>query len=277
MINQPHLLLNMKGPPKFEVGLRPIAIENWLFPDDQSQWLVEKNQLLNNEISQVYVSHEDSMAAQYELANLVAKSANKNIDINEPPLIAASRLVSDDLIIMEKKDGAWFLSAATLCSPTFFSAKFAYGKSLEILHGPIPTGNFDLSGRIARVFDNLNSDTVLERFNWTVQWSNERYTPDGSLLREMAQNADLSIAKNMLFERVERQTIRVLPQTRAIVFTIRIRINNLWNIIKERNEFLAFQNAWENAPKEVRQYKKWAPLERHVDFLINEANSQFFE
>jgi dimethylamine monooxygenase subunit A len=264
----PHLITNMKGPPKFEVGLRPIALENWLMPDDQLAWLEGKNHLLNTEAKNVYAAYDDSLATQTELAQLIIESVNFPINSDEPPLIAASRLVSDDLIIMDKREGEWKLVAATLCAPTFFDANYALGKSLTLLHDPIPTGNFNLSDRIARIFDNLANDIVLERFNWTIQWSDRRYTPAGQILRDMAQTARLEDAKTMLFERVERQTIRRLPKTGAIVFTIRIRQCNLWDLLQNNDEAKAFENAWKNAPQNVRDYKKWQSLERHVEYLL---------
>lgn len=264
----PHLTNKMNGPPKFEVGLKPIAIENWLFPDDQNHWLEGKGELLSQNCDDVYAAMHGTDEIQKELAQLVFDSANKEINTNEPLLVAASRLVSDDLIIMDKRDGIWTLVAATLCAPTFFNVQYAIGKSLSLLHDPIPSGDFDLSGRIARVFDNFAPDMVLERFNWTVQWGDERYTPNGAKLREAAQNAQLSDAPNMLFERVERQTIRKLPKTGAVVFTIRIRLSKLSDLLQNRDEYIAFENAWKNAPQNVREYKKWATLERHVTHLL---------
>lgn len=261
----------MKGPPKFEVGLRPIAPQNWLNPDDQEHWLPSKNQLLNNSLSDVYGAFEDSLNAQTELAEMVAEHKNAVLKSGEPPIVSASRLTSDDLIIMDKRDGAWTLVAATLCNPTFFDAGYALGKDLNLLHGPIPTGSYDLSGRIARVFDNLAPNTVLERFNWTVQWSHQRYTPNGAILREASKKAQLSEAKEMVHERVERQTIRILPKTRAIVFTIRIRIANLWQILQSQEERNAFEDAWRNAPQNVREYKKWESLEHHIKYLLEES------
>ncbi len=267
----PHLTNIMKGPPKFEVGLRPISDSNWLNPDDQEHWLPSKNQLLNNSLDEVFGAFDDTYDLQSELAQLVSRHKNAPLKGDEPPLVSASRLTSDDLIIMDKRDGAWTLVAATLCNPTFFDAGYALGKDISLLHGPIPTGAYDLSGRIARVFDNLSEDMVLERFNWTVQWSSQRYTPNGAILREASLNAPLQETKDMVHERVERQTIRLLPKTRAIVFTIRIRIANLWGLLLNSDERNAFENAWTNAPQNVRDYKKWHSLEHHVKYLLEES------
>jgi len=72
----------------------------------------------------------------------------------------------------------------------------------------------------------------------------------------------------MLYERVERQTIRKLPKTGAVVFTIRIRLSKLSDLLQNKDEYIAFENAWKNAPQNVREYKKWATLERHVTHLL---------
>lgn len=272
-----HLTSLMKGPPKFEVGLKPIAPENWLNPDDQKDWLPEKNCLLDNSLNDVFRALSDTQEAQEELAQLISAHKKKKLRGEEPPIISASRLTSDDLIIMDKRDGEWTLVAATLCNPTFFDANYALGKDLSLLHGPIPTGNFDLSGRIARIFDNIPPDAVLERFNWTVQWSNQRYTPDGEVLRQESLAAPLDLAKEMVHERVERQTIRLLPKTRAIVFTIRIRITNLWKLLQTIDERIMFENAWTHAPANVREYKKWYSLEHHVKYLLEESAKANFK
>lgn len=263
-----HLTKNMNGPPQFNVGLKPINIENWLFPDDQSDWLIEKNRLIDENSVEVFQAYPQSLPAQIEAAEIIAQITKQPLKLDEPPLLAASRLVSDDLIIMEKAGDIWQLNALSLCAPTFFNAKYAIGKSLGLLHDPIPTEGFDLTNRIGRVFDNFAPDMVLERFNWTIQWGSQKHTPNGEVLRENARNADIKNAKSLLFERVERQTIRKLPNSGAIIFTIRIRLNNLWQMLQNPETRIAFEDAWFNAPQNVREYKKWAVLERHVDALL---------
>lgn len=264
----PHILKHMNGPPQFNVGLKPIALENWLLPDDQFKWVKQKNLILDKSPDEVFQALTGSMLAQIEAAQMVSDLVGKALRPEEPPLLAASRLVSDDLIVMEKIDDNWQLTALSLCSPTFFDAKYAVGNSLALLHGPIPTGGFDLAGRIARIFDSFAPDNVLERFNWTVQWGSDKYTPNGQKLRDSASIALITEAPKMLFERVERQTIRRLPKTGAVLFTIRVRLNNLFDILQDSDAKAAFETAWFAAPENVRSYKKWQPLERHVAAIL---------
>jgi dimethylamine monooxygenase subunit A len=256
------------GPPRFDVGLKPIAITDWLLPDDQAAWLVEKNQLIDRRRDEVFVALPRSMAAQIEAANLISQTCSAPLAQDEPPLLAASRLVSDDLVIMEQIEEAWTSTAVCLCNPTFFSAGHAIGKSLSLLHEPVPDGDFGLSARIGRVFANLQADTIIERHNWTVQWSDARYTPDGTPLREQAAKAATGQEREQLFLRVERQTIRRLPVSGAVLFTIRIRLSKLAELLSQCEHAAAFTSAWQTAPQPVRDYKKWAVLERHVAALL---------
>jgi dimethylamine monooxygenase subunit A len=263
-----HLLPFLQGPPRFDVGLRPIALDRWLFPDDQAHWLAEKAHLIDSQRDAVFVASPASLSAQGEAAALIAHAGNVALSPHDAPLIAAARLVSDDLVIMEYVDGQWINSACCLCNPTFFSAHFAHGKSLEVLHGPVPDGDFGLAARVGRVFTNLATDTILERHNWTVQWSDARYTPDGTPLRDAAASADIAQANEHLFLRVERQTIRKLPQSGAVLFTIRIRLTKLADVLADAQHKAAFEKSWVDAPQNVRAYKKWGVLERHVSAVL---------
>jgi dimethylamine monooxygenase subunit A len=256
------------GPPRFDVGLKPIALVDWLMPDDQAHWLGPKAALINDEKSGVFVHLASSMPAQQEAGDLIAQECGQSLRRNEAPMLAASRLVSDDLVIMQQIEGQWINTASCLCSPTFFSAGFAVGKSLHGLHDPVPDGDFGLAARIGRVFSNLRESVILERHNWTVQWSDARYTPDACDIRANAAQADSGAGASQLFLRVERQTIRLLPKTGAVLFTIRIRLTPLAALLSQSDHFAAFRQAWDNAPAHVREYKKWAVLERHVEALL---------
>jgi dimethylamine monooxygenase subunit A len=264
MDHQPYL----NGPPRFDVGLAPIALSAWLLPDDQADWLGPKNKLIDCQPDDVFAEMAGSRPTQIEAARLIAAEMNTQYGQTEAPLMAASRLVSDDLVVMEMRDGAWTNTACCLCSPTFFSAGHAIGKSLLVLHQPVPDGDFGLASRIGRVFTNLLPDIVLERRNWTLQWSDARYTPSGSPLREQAAQADTCQARDHLYLRVERQTIRRLEGSGAVLFTIRIQLTPLTTILADPLHRQALQTAWQTAPEPVRHYKNWAVLERHVSALL---------
>jgi hypothetical protein len=267
-VHPPGFLPFEHGAPRFDVGLAPIDLDDWLCPDDQAAWIGPKNALMDRDPEAVFADIGGSLPAQIEAGGLVAQALGQTLDRAEPPLFAASRLLSDDLVVMEMRDGHWTATALCLCSPTFFSAGQAIGRSLFALHSPVPGGDPGLGGRISRVFSRLRDDLVLERHNWTVQWGDGRFTPDGAPLRQAAAQADVAEAESMLYLRVERQTIRRLPQTGAILFTIRIRLTKLAKIVHNPVQGPMFARAWRQAEASVRTYKKWAVLERHVQAIL---------
>ncbi len=166
----------------------------------------------------------------------------------------AASIVSDDLCILEAlRPGDWRLTAGVLCAPTYWTLPERIGLDLGGLHGPVPGGDPDLAARIGRVFTGLKQDVVLERFNWTVQASDKRYTPDRPGVAGK-QLEDLHL-------RVERQTIRKLPKSDAVVFAIRVCIDPLLPVLSDGEAREAFEDAWLGASAAVRHYKKWDELE----------------
>ncbi|MEM9054665.1 MAG: heme-dependent oxidative N-demethylase subunit alpha family protein [Pseudomonadota bacterium] len=102
-------------------------------------------------------------------------------------------------------------------------------------------------------FTGLQPGRILERFNWTIQAGDARYTPQ----RPSAEGAGIED----LHLRVERQTIRKPSSSGAVVFTIRICMDPLLSILANPDWRDAFEDAWLGAPEPVRKYKGWADLE----------------
>jgi hypothetical protein len=249
------------GPPRFTVGLRPIDPASWLFPDSEAHVLEWKAGLLARP-QDVWRQAPDAAPAADEAAAMVCAEAGAPAG----DLIAAAHLVSDDLVVMTRGDGGrWLTGAIVLSAPTFFSVDHAFGRDLTALHGPVPDGD-QLAARIARVFDAVRPGQVLERFNWTLQWGDERFTPDAAPLRAAAAAAPVSQARDHLHVRVERQTIIKLPATGAVLFTIRVCLDPVRAL--GADEIAALAQAWRGLGPEGRRYKGWAALERHAQAVF---------
>ena len=258
-----------QGPPQVHVGLSPIALERWLTPDDQAAWLPAKAALMDARFDETFAEAPHSRPGQEEAARLIGAVAPVPSG-PAAPLARAALAVSDDLVLVEPGPDGWTVSAISLCSPTYFTAAHALGKALGALHAPVPGGDPDLSGRIARVFSALRPDLVLERFNWTVQAGPDRFTPSIAPLRARAEAAAPHDAARLLHQRVERQTIRRLPQTGGVLFTIRVRLAPLAALIAAPEDRAAFARAWADAPPAFRTYKSWPALDPLVQALLAE-------
>lgn len=248
--------------------MKPIDPANWLTPDTEADvWLPQKHALMANRRNEVFFCEEGASRAASEASQLVFDHVDAEVQTDnqfETMFECASALVSDDLCVMTDQGEAFCLSVASLCTPTFWSLADKAGQPLSGLHSPVPGGDPKLAARIYRIFRSLQSDMVLERFNWTVQLDGERFTPSSEPMKRELASLSAEQAANRLFLRVERQTIRKLPETGAVLFTIRICVDPLPPILKGPANRQAFEKAWSETDPALAEYKGWPHYEAAV-------------
>jgi hypothetical protein len=264
-MRRPPYLPFLNGPLTLAPGLKPIAPEAWLAPDTEAHVLAEKRAVMREHRGEVYGACEGSEMAALELASAVHAVAGPGEGVWTSALEAAASVVSDDLcVLMKDAQGLWRLEAASLCAPTFWRLSDKLGEPLGGLHGPVPGANPGMVSRIHRMFDAVQPGQVLERFNWTVQPGAARYTPDQTPFKIMAAGLPVDHALDALWLRVERQTISKLPQSGAIVFTIRVAIDPLKAALADEALTAAFRSAWDGIDPVLAGYKGWPHYARLV-------------
>jgi hypothetical protein len=226
----------------FSIGLTALDPDRWLEPDgDMASFLDEKIRLCRQHLDQIFYAEPDSLAAQQECLDMIVAHllkrhgdiytragdimyvANRSIDLADPavlPLMKAGSLVQDDLVILQKRDTGWHLTAGYVAFPSGWSLPEKAGLPMEGVHAHVPgfAGGTRNAMMINRIFDNLQPDLPAMRLNWSIYPSGDLYWPPERGAR--AEKSAFTAASN--FIRVERQTLRRLPATGAIVFTIRI-------------------------------------------------------
>jgi dimethylamine monooxygenase subunit A len=237
----------------FSIGLKPLNLAEWIeVGDDLDMYLAEKRRLYATVPDKVFVEEPDTREAQREVLDLIEahlaryhpellerlRADTRTGDAAEPPLLTASLLVPEDLILMRRGENGWRLAAGSLCFPSSWSLREKFGRPLHEIHAPVPgfgggTRNADL---ISRMFDSLQGQAVL-RWNWSLQAGNDLYLPfshqervDRATYRPSNFSSDEIAAQ--AFIRVERQTLRKLPVSGDILFTIRIHLDPLATIEK---------------------------------------------
>jgi len=242
----------------FNIGLKPLDPANWIEVDGHLlPYLAEKRRLYAGIPERVFVEEDGTRDAQQEVLDLLGAylperfpRTHRHTDVgievvgaaNHPalpmgladaPLVAASLLVQEDLILMRRDDSGWRLAAGSLCFPSSWSLLEKFGKPLQQIHEPVP--GFGPGTRpaelINRMFDGLQGQAV-ERFNWSIQADNALYHPLSNVERiDRATSRPTRFpdgdVKAHAFIRVERQTLRKLPASRDILFTIRIHLDPL--------------------------------------------------
>jgi len=243
----------------FTIGLKPLELDRWIEVDEfLLPHLAEKRRLYAEIPEKVFVEQHDTRDAQREVLDLLLAYLREKhpgthhgtgsaiegagLDgaigelspgLREAPLVQASLLVQEDLILMRRGDDGWRLAAGSLCFPSSWSLREKFGKPLQQIHAPVPgfgpgTRPADL---INRMFDGLQGQAV-ERFNWSIQAGDALYHPLSNIQRiDRATNRPTRFPDGDInahaFIRVERQTLRKLPVSRDILFTIRIHLDPL--------------------------------------------------
>lgn len=241
----------------FAIGLKPLDLENWIEVDGNlAAHLAEKRRLYAEIPQEVFVEEQDTRAAQQEVLDLLTthlparfpqthRLADGTVEVEgvrpsalapspDAPLVAASLLVQEDLILMRRGTDGWRLAAGSLCFPSSWVLTEKFGRPLHQIHVPVP--GFGPGSRpdelIARMFDGLQGQ-AMERFNWSVQAGDALYHPLSNVQRDdrasgrPSKFADAAAIDAAAFIRVERQTLRKLALSKDILFTIRIHLDPL--------------------------------------------------
>jgi hypothetical protein len=181
---------------------------------------------------------------------------------DEPALVAVARLVQEDLCVMVRDDDAWRLRAAVVCFPSRWDLTEKIGRSLDVIHEPVPSFDVALAGPTSKTFDRLTPAKSYWRLNWTLLDDADLYQPRST------RRAPVGELEHWHF-RVERQTIRRLAASGAVVFTIRNYVTSLATLAHDDVFLEHVTNAIATAPESVVDYKGW----RGVADALREARS----
>ena len=151
---------------------------------------------------------------------------------------------------MELRGDDYYLTAASVCAPSNWALEEKIDRSLDDIHQSVPGYGQQLSRRVNRLFANLKPERPLLRFNWSVQDTAELFWRT-DLQEQSPQQQRLEER----YWRVERQTLSRLPETGAIVFTIRIFLHS-FSAMGHSTGFPAnLQRVVDRLPHDQKEYK----------------------
>lgn len=130
------------------------------------------------------------------------------------PLMTAGRLIQEDLCLMLPGADEYLLGGAILCFPAGWTLAEKIGRPLTAIHGPVAEYDANVARRVQRIFEGIKVDRPMWRANAILHDTPDLHTPlrEGDPIRHASGAAP--------FLRSERQTLRRLPRTGAVVFTI---------------------------------------------------------
>jgi len=179
------------------------------------------------------------------------------------PLKYASLLIEDDLALMMKNenDEKYYLKAGSIVLPGFWRLEDKFEMSLSQIHlsGDVPQFKEKLENSMDKYFQKMTPDNPIVRYNYFIQtdgelpWSSSIGAEDTFGIGW--QNAQPNPSIHDIHLRFERQTLRRLPETDAILFTIRPYLIPVTELADEPSIPGRLASAIRSWPDDVAQYK----------------------
>ena len=248
---------------KLRVGARPLDVAQWVSApdDDWSRTIAMKRALIAERPQEVISCVEGAEEVCEEVAAGVLASigANPSMESGIDALVDAALQVADDLcILLPDEQGVPRLAAAVLCSPNRWRLAEKMGGTMSSIHSPVARYEEDLTSPVNSVMMRLSPERPMWRMNWGISNHPALFQPETPPVTPEMEAADM-------WFRVEWQTLRRLPITGGILFTIRTYVEKLSDFM-ERDQPLV-QDIAELVNKiheDVAQYKSIAPYREKI-------------
>lgn len=249
------------------MGLRALNLENWLERDDNyGDEIALKRKLYAEQAEQVFAVLPEGLVGSTETLELISNQlshcdvSNQVFEPELHPLHSASLLVQEDLCVMSKLAGQWKLTAASVCFPSRWDLTEKIGTSLAQIHAPVPHYAQRIGPATDAMFDKFDVERPVWRLNWTILDNPELFQPR-VISGELDPESSLAQFAQNLYLRIERQTLRVLPVSKDVLFTIRTYVDSLAAIAQRYPEFQAnIAQTLQAVSPETRTYKGWDRL-----------------
>ena len=244
-------------PGRVKMHTQKLDLENWVKIDrTYASQQHEKEKLLETSRDLVFVTNDDpsTVLAKQELLELLCDYLPKRFpdkfearengvynkildefissdaDDSDDPLFKAGRLTQEDWCIMEWKEEhqAYCLTAGVVFFPMRWSLQEKFNLPMMGIHKPVAGFINHLVPKVYDLFKAMSPDAPVYRGNWAVfhdlDGVLDLYTPTGHVERNEEAKEYMyqgeKTGHDLMF-RTEYQTLRKIPKSAAIVFSIR--------------------------------------------------------
>jgi hypothetical protein len=232
-------------------GLQPVAPGQWLVRDDAfTGQMAYRDRLIGERpddvvIVQPFVSQAERDLLLAIIAAIAGNPGYKRVGetIVRPdgvrvnvatlrPLVAAARLVQEDLLLLEPGSLGHTLVAGVVCFPASWTLRQKMARGLMGIHAPVERYDAGMGQRVERILTALQPGKAVWRANVLCYNDPDLYQP-----RLESERRPFEPGKP-IWVRVERQTLLRLSPSNAIVFTIHTHVVPLHALTQEQAETL---------------------------------------
>ena len=235
-----------------------------------------------------YGSLPDSLPAQRELRERVTKHlladhprsfersgsmirsliTGQKLDLHDDspePLLQLSHLIEEDFMLLDMLGGTPRITAASNAYSTSGRLVASVGHDMAWAHELVPRLTDKLGGRINQVIGSIHAASPCERFNWQLTPMATVFFPhdDPHAANAAAMHAavetlrhDPDRAGELLWMRVERQTLSRLPDSNAVAFSLHTYSDPLSCLQSDVESLRAILALLRNYPEERWKYSE---------------------
>lgn len=235
-------------------GVKPLDLNDWLIRDEAFAGQMKlRDRLIAERPQAVHALLDQGRDAAAECLNLMLEALARDsgytfsgdrvtrpdgvvaVVDRDAPLMTMGRLMQADVCLMQEGEDGHILTGAILCFPASWTLAEKIGRSLIGIHEPVQEYDPAVASRVQRLFDAIHPDRPLWRANAIRHRDPSLFHPrsvsDPPSLRRGAPGGD--------YIRSERQTLRRLKKTGAVVFTIHTTVVRIDRLTEEQQASLA--------------------------------------
>jgi len=205
---------------RHRVGVKPLEVDKWFVRDaDWEPTLAMKRALIADRRDEVVSFRDDCHDVAQEAAELVLTWAGKSTSrTGVDALVDAALTVPDDLTVLRSvaagdAEQLPFV-AGVVCSPSRWRLADKIGHDMLAVHKPVALYAEHIGAAVDTTLTRLSPDKPVWRSNWTLE-------DHPALFQPFTPGRQLVDHPSELWIRIERETLRRLPHTKGVLFTIR--------------------------------------------------------
>lgn len=262
-----------EGPWRMQMHIRRLDPAEWLFVSEHYEAEIqEKRRLLASgaEITAGTPEAEPAIAETLSLFESFLRTRHPELlpgPVESDPLRRAGLLVQEDLCWLAPGPSGYRLVAAFLAFPLRWRLADKIGRPLAEIHAPVPGLETQIGGAMRRFFDKLAPDRPVWRANWALLDDPTLHQPHAKASYGRGVTTP-ERAGHDLFVRVERQTLRRLPATGLVLFTIHTFVEPLREIAAHPASARALFARLDEMPEAMLDYKNLRTLKPAVQAYL---------
>ena len=198
------------------------------------------------------------------------------LPLKDHPLIYVSKLAKEDFYVVLKnpKDGLHYLVAAAVPFPGgTFSIDKKIGNHIDTIHAEVPYYKEKLKRSMERWLHRMKPNEPVERASWYITWDVNLKVNSVYQIPEFRPNleADMKSTDPKHFNvRIERQTLRRLPKSQAIIFTNHPVFYSLEEMQDEPMIPSLLKKILYEGPEDILKYKNMPLIRDHLVGYLDE-------